>query len=44
MKHTQLEFELLQALIEIQKQFNENGNMTGHLWSICERAIKKARQ
>jgi hypothetical protein len=34
--------DLLETLYEIQKQFNENGNMTGHLWSKCEQAIKKA--
>ncbi len=28
------------ALIEIQKQFNKNGNMTGHLFDICENALK----
>lgn len=34
--------ELLEALIEIQKQFNKDGYMTGHLYEICETAIKKA--
>lgn len=34
--------DLLEALIEIQKQFNKDGNMTGHLYEICDKAIKKA--
>jgi len=32
--------ELLEALKEVQKQFNKDGNMTGHLYGICQQAIE----
>jgi len=34
--------ELLEALKEVQKQFNKDGNMTGHLFELCETAIRNA--
>jgi hypothetical protein len=34
--------ELLEALKVIQKQVKKEGNMTGHLYEICETAIKNA--
>jgi hypothetical protein len=34
--------ELLNALKQIQKQFNKDGNLTGYFYEICEQAIKNA--
>ncbi len=33
---------MYEALKELQKQFNKDGNLTGNLYDICEAALQKA--
>jgi len=33
--------EMKTVIIELQKQFNKDGNMTGHLYEMCENILAK---